>query len=266
MKAIDRKPSVISLAAITMGFAACAMGATDDPFVGDWKLSASKTRLSDEMKVEQLANDKYSFDFQGNGMFETIVVDGTDQAGNLGTTLSVTAAGSGVWTVVRKKDGRVLLTANWSLAKDGKTLRDDFSSISPDGKASTVSYVYQRTAGGSGFAGTWDSTSATVDFVLTIQIRPYDGDGISIINPSSLTRNMKPDGKDYPNAGPNAGIVVTSSLRRLDDRTLEMLDKSSDGKIYATQKGVLSPDGKTLSMFVRYPSRTQSNVLVFERQ
>jgi hypothetical protein len=266
VKTTYRRPLIISLSATMIGDAACAPAAAGNPFIGDWKLSPSKTRLIDEMKVEKLADDKYGFDFQGTGMLETIVVDGTDQPGTLGTTLSVTPGGPGAWKVVRKKDGRVLITANWSLSKDGASLRDDFSTISPDGKASTVRYVYKRTAGESGFAGTWDSTSATVDFVLTIQIRPFEGDGVSIINASSLARNMKPDGKDYPNTGPNAGIVATSSLRRLDARTLEMVDKSADGKVYANQKVVVSVDDKTLSMMVRYPSRTEPNVLVFERQ
>ncbi len=256
----------ISLAAISTSFGTCALGAANDPFVGDWKLNPSKSKLTDEMKVESLATNKYSFDFEGNGVVETIVIDGTDQPGDFGTTLSITAEGPGAWKVVRKKDGRVLLAANWKLSNDGNTLRDDFSAISPNGTASTVNYVYKRTGRGSGFAGTWVSTSAAVNFVFVIQIRPYEGDGLSIINSSSLTRNVKLDGKDYRNVGPNAAIVATSSVRRLDAHTLELVDKSSNGKVYDTQKIKLSPDLNTLSMIVQNVGRTQRNILVFERQ
>lgn len=266
MKFTFRTLLAISLAAISTAVGTYALGATDDPFVGDWKLSPSKSKLTDEMKVENLAANKYGFDFEGNGVVETIVVDGTDQPGTFGTTLSVTAEGPGAWKVVRKKDGRVLLTATWKLSEDGNALTDDFSAISPNGVASTVNYVYKRTGRGSGFAGTWVSTSAAVNFVFVIQIRPYEGDGLSIINSSSLTRNMKLDGKDYRNVGPNAGIVATSSVRRLDARTLELVDKSSNGKVYDTQEIKLSSDLNTLSMTVQNVGRTQTNILVFERQ
>jgi hypothetical protein len=260
-----RTSLAISLAAFLIGLGTCALGAENSPFVGDWKLNPSKSKLTDEMKVQSLATNKYSFDFDGNGVVETIVIDGTEQPGDFGTTLSIKAEGPGAWKVVRKKDGRVLLTANWKLSEDGNTLRDDFSAISPDGTASTVNYVYKRTGKGSGFAGTWVSTSAAVNFVFVIQIRPYEGDGLSIINSSSLTRNVRLDGKDYRTVGPNAAIVATSSLRRLDARTLELVDKSSNGEIYDTQKIELSADLNTLSMIVQNVGRTQTNILVFER-
>jgi hypothetical protein len=262
-----RTSLAISLAAISTSLGICALGApADNPFLGDWKLNPAKSKLTDEMKVESLAANKYGFDFAGNGVVETIVIDGTDQPGDSGTTLAVTAERPDAWKVVRKKDGRMLLTANWSLSKDGNTLTDDFSAISPNGTASTVNYVYKRTGSGSGFAGTWVSTSAAINFVFTIQIRSYEGDGLSIINSASLTRNVKFDGKDYPNVGPNAAVAATSSARRLDARTLELVDKGSNGKVYDTQKFELSSDLHTLSMIVQNATRTQPSILVFERQ
>jgi len=266
VKFTPRISLLISLSAISASFATCTLGAeADDPFVGDWKLNPSASRLIEEMRVESLAANKYGFDFDGTGSVETIVVDGTDQAGLFGTTVAVSAERADAWKVVRKKDGRVLLIANWKLSKDGNTLTDDFSAISPEGKASTVKLVFERSASGSGFAGTWDSKNASVSSFV-IQIRPYEGDGLSIINSSSLTRNMKLDGKDYPNAGPNAAILPTSSVRRLDARTLELVDKSVNGKVYDTQKIELSPDLNTLSVSVHNQGRAQPNILVFERQ
>lgn len=77
---------------------------------------------------------------------------------------------------------------------------------------------------------------------------------------------MKLDGKDYRNVGPNAAIVATSAVRRLDARAMELVDKSSNGKVYDTQKIELSSDLNTLSMNVQSEGRTQPNILVFERQ
>jgi hypothetical protein len=77
---------------------------------------------------------------------------------------------------------------------------------------------------------------------------------------------MKQDGKDYPNMGANAAVVAASSLRRLDEHTLEVTDKKSDGKIYDTQQIKLSSDLKALTISIHAAARNEPNVFVFERQ
>jgi hypothetical protein len=242
-----------------------ALSAANDPFVGEWKLNPSKSKLIDEMKVESAGGNKYAFDF-GGGHPENIAADGTDQPGLGGTTLSVTVEGPDAWKVVRKKDGRMLLTANWALSKDGNTLTDDYTEIGPDGKGSTVNYVYKRTAGTSGFAGTWESTSLTINFEFVLKVQPYEGDGLSFINASEgETKNVKFDGKDYPNTGPNVTAGSASTARRVNEDTLEITDKFN-GKIRNTRQLKLSADCKTLTMTVHPGGRREPNILVFERQ
>jgi hypothetical protein len=241
-----------------------ALWAANDPFVGEWKLNPARSKLTDQMKVESVGANKYVFDFGGGS--ETIVVDGTDQPGNFGSTLSVTVEGPGTWKVIRKKDGRMLITATWKLSKDGNTLTDDFTGIEPNGSTFNLNYVYKRTAGSSGFAGTWESTSETVNSVFVLQVRPYEGDGLSFIDPSEEeTKNVKFDGKDYPNLGPNVVPGSASSVRRVNERTLEMTDKI-DGKVMDAQQIELSSDLKTLTMTVHTVGRSEPNILVFERQ
>jgi hypothetical protein len=250
---------------VVVGLVTGTLWAADNPFIGDWKLNPSKSKMRDVMKVESLGGNKYAFDFGGDP--ETIVIDGTDQPGISGTTLAVSVEGPDAWKVVRKKDGRILITGNWKLSKDGNTLNDNYNETSPDGSVSTVDYVYQRKGGESGFVGTWVSTSVAVNFVYVLQIRPYQEDGLSIIDSSSqLTRNLKLDGKDYPNTGANAAIITASSLRRLDENTLELTDKKSNGKVYSDQQVNLSSDLKTLTMIPRTSGRDEPNILVFERQ
>ena len=84
----------------TMAFAA------KSPFIGEWKLDPSKTRMPDEMKVQNEGGNKYAFDFGGGA--ETITVDGSDMPGLGGTLLSVKAEAPDTWIVERKKDGRLL--------------------------------------------------------------------------------------------------------------------------------------------------------------
>lgn len=247
------------------GLTAAALWAASDPFVGEWKLNASKSRLTDVMKVASVGGNKYAFDL-GGGSAETIVVDGTDQPGIEGTTLSVTSAGPDSWKVVRKKDGHVMVTGNWELSKDGKTLKDDFTFVGPDGKSSNVKYVYQRTAGTSGFAGTWEGTSETVDTVFVLKVEPYEGDGLSFLNSlDKSTRNMKFDGKEYPKVGPNVSPGSMSSGRRVNEHSLELTDKV-EGKIVDTRQMEISSDLKTLTVTVHVADRHQPDVLVFDRQ
>jgi hypothetical protein len=175
---------------------ACAvtapLWAADNPFVGNWKLNPSRSKLTDVMKVERLGANKYTFNF-GNGP-ETIVLDGTDQPGHSGSTLSVAIEGD-TWKVIRKRDGRMTISAIWSLSEDGSTLTDHFTGFNSHGSSYNLNYVYKRKTGGSGFAGEWMSTNETVNSVIMLQVRPYEGDGLAFIDPSiDITRKVKFDG------------------------------------------------------------------------
>ncbi|HET9407519.1 MAG TPA: hypothetical protein VFO39_09800 [Candidatus Sulfotelmatobacter sp.] len=237
--------------------------AADNPFVGDWKLNPAKSKLTDEMKVTSVEKNKYAFDF-GGGKPETIVVDGTDQPGGFGTTLSVSREGPNSWKVIRKKDGHVLVRANWTLSQDQNTLKDEFTLIRANGSPSTVNYIYTRRHTGSGFAGDWVSTSETVTSVFVLKIRPYEADGLSIIDPSGLvTKNVNFDGKDYPTKSPIAGS--TSSARRLNELTLEITD-NVNGKASRTDEIQLSSDRKTLTRTFRVEGNSEPTIMVFERQ
>jgi hypothetical protein len=184
--------------------------AANDPFVGKWKVNPSKSKLNDEMKVEVAGANRYAITF-APGLVDTVVADGTDQPGLRGTTLSVTVKGPSSWEVIRKMKGRTLLTAYWTLSEDGKTLNDAYTEYAPDGSPSSVPYVYERTAGssgfpGTGFPGTWDSDSEKVKSGIELQIEPYEGDGLSLNSPGAeITKKMKFDGNDYPDPDPNGG-------------------------------------------------------------
>ena len=239
-----------------------AWAAAENPFIGEWKLDPSKTSLPDEMKVRGKGDNKYAFDFGGGP--ETIVVDGSDQPGGYGgTLLSVKAAAPDTWIVERKKDGRLLLKATWKLSKDGATLTDYFREFESDGSTLSMDYVYRRTGGGSGFAADWQSIKETMNSPFSMQVKEFQGDGLSFITPSK-TKNVTFDGKDYPNEGPNADRA-SSSIRRVDERTLVITDKA-DGKVVSdTEEIGLSTDLKTLTMTVRIAGRDKPNVMVFER-
>lgn len=239
--------------------------AARDPFIGEWKLNSSMTRMPDEMKVESKGGNTYSFDFGGGE--ETIVVDGTGQPGEGGTTLSVKADAPDAWTVERSKDGRLLIRATWKLSKDGGTLTDSFRQFEPDGSMLSMDYIYQRSGGGSGFAADWQSIRETMNSPYTLQVKAYESGGLSFTFTTpqgKKTRNMMLDGRAYPAPGANANPGSSSSSRRLDPRTLEMTNKVGE-TVSDTREIRLSPDGKTLTMTIKVAGRSKPNVMVFDR-
>jgi hypothetical protein len=268
--------SLLSLPVVCLAIG--TLWAANDPFVGKWKVNSSKSKLYDEMKVEAAGANRYTFTF-GPGQVDTVVADGSDQPALSGTTLSITVKGPNSWEVVRKMKDRVLLRAQWTLSEDGKTLNDAFTQYLPDGttlfsqplpNGSTLflPYVYERTAGNSGFPGTWDSESAKVKTGIELQIQPYEGDGLSFKrSDEEMVKRIKLDGNDYPDLDPNGGDQGTAySGRRVNERSLEITYKFK-GKITGTWQIELSTDLKTLTMTERLVGQSRpKSILVFDRE
>jgi hypothetical protein len=252
--------------------------AANDPFIGTWKVNPSKSKLNDEMKVETAGINRYTITF-GPGQTDTVVADGSDQPALSGSTLSITVKGPNSWEVVRKMKGRMLLRANWTLSEDGKTLNDAFTQYLPDGmtlfsqplpNGSTLvlPYVYERSAGNSGFLGTWDSESAKMRTGVELEILPYDGDGLSFKRSDEETVNrIKLDGNDHPDLDLNGANKGTAySGRRVNGRSLEITYKFN-GNIANIRQIALSPGLETLTMTERLVGQSKpKSVLVFDRE
>ena len=252
--------------------------AADNPFVGKWKVDPPESKLYDEMKVEFAGANRYAITF-GPGQVDTVVADGSDQPALSGSTLSITVKGPNSWQIVRKMRGRTLLTAQWTLSEDGRTLNDAFTQYLPDGTTlfsqplpnnSTLflPYVYERTRGKAGFLGTWDSDSAKVRAGIELQIQPYEAGGLSFKrSDEDVAKKIKLDGKDYPGLDPSGADKDTAvSGRRVNELSLEITEKSK-GKITATRQIELSRDLKTLTVTVSPVGQSKpQSILVYRRE
>jgi hypothetical protein len=248
---------------LVVAIATTRLHAANGSFVGKWKLNPEKSTMHDQMKVAPAGANRYAFDFGGGP--ELIVANGTDQTGLDGSTLAVTEQAPRVWRVVRKQNGRMQISAIWTLSPDGNSLRDDFTGYPANGSSFTIHYIYTPIGGASGFAAVWDSTSEKPGRV-EIEVQPYQSDGLSFINQAQhSTKNMNFDGKDYPVKDANAPAGAMSSARRVNASTLEFTEKRN-GKVADKQHIQLSPDGKTLTMTIQHPNGSRPNVLVFERE
>lgn len=238
--------------------------AANDPFVGKWKYNPDKsTVVGQRIKVEDLGANKYKFD--DGAVVEVIVADGTDQPMEFGGTASLLKTGENTWKTVGKRDGRVLSESTMTLSPDGKTLTNHTTGTRLDGSAFDDLEVMTRVGGSGGFAGTWETKSEKVSAPPVWEIQPYAG-GLSFVYPSYKDRlDIKFDGKDYVEQGPNAPKGVFTSGKRLDSHTIQMTDKH-DGKVLDTDECKVSTDGKTLTMTVHSTGQAIPLVVVYDRQ
>jgi hypothetical protein len=248
---------------IFVAIATTGLHAVNGSFIGKWKLNPDKSTMHDQMKVTSAGVNRYAFDFDGRQEF--IVANGTDQPGLDGSTLAVAVQAPHVWKVVRKKNGRIQISAIWTLSPDGNSLRDDFTGYPDNGSSFTIHYLYTPIGGASGFAAVWDSTTEKPGRD-EIEVQAYQSTGLSFINQKQhSTKNMKFDGKDYPVQDAHAPAGALSSARRVNVSTLEFTEKRN-GKVADKQHIQLSPDGMTLTMTIQPASGRTPDVLVFERE
>jgi hypothetical protein len=247
-------------------FIAATCCAADEPLIGKWKLNISRSKLADQMTIAPAGANRYTLTFAGIGETETLAADGTDQPGVQGSTISITVVAPGNWKIERKRGGSTVLTAIWKLSDDGKTLTDTFLGNQPDGSTSHVDLVYKRAEGSasSGIPGTWETSEEKSD-PFEIEIRSYEGDGLSFSSGGAPANNVKFDGKDYPPAGTSPAAGSVTSGRRLGDHSIE-LTKKLKGKIIETRDLTVSPDLKTLTMTRHLVDQRLPIILIFDRQ
>ncbi|HEX3949504.1 MAG TPA: hypothetical protein VHW95_06610 [Steroidobacteraceae bacterium] len=138
----------------------------------------------------------------------------------------------------------------------------------PNGSTLVLPYVYERTAGTSGFLGTWDSQSAKVKAGIDLQVQPYEGDGLSFKrSDEEMTKVVKLDGNDHPDLdahGVDKGAAYSG--RRVNEHSLEITEKSK-GNITGTKQIQLSRDLKTLTVTVRLVGQSKpESILVYNRE
>jgi hypothetical protein len=125
--------------------------------------------------------------------------------------------------------------------------------------------VYQRSGTGSGFAADWKSIKETMNSPFTLEVKAYEGDGLTFIIPVEHdTRSAMLDGKDYPDQGSDADSSSSCSIQEIDEHNLEMTNKAH-GKISDTREIRISPDGKSLTMTLHEQGQGEPVVLVFDR-
>ena len=99
-----------------------------------------------------------------------------------------------------------------------------------------------------------------------MQIQPYEGDGLSVANPSQkTTQGVKFDGKDYAIQGADLPAGYTCSAHRPGERSIEMTHKFKS-KLIDSRQVQLSADSQILTVTVSIPGQSKPDIIVFDRE
>jgi hypothetical protein len=238
--------------------------AADDPFVGKWKLSLEKSKLTGQtIQIEEVETNTYKFKEDEHS--DTIFADGLDHVTHFGDSMAITKKSEDTWTIVYKNGDKVLNTV-WTVSPDGHTLTYTATGTRPNGQHFNNQMILKRTEGTSGMVGTWQATDIKLSSPGEIYITPYSNAGYSITYPGrNETIRMKFDGKEYSDSGPTVPEGSTSSGRRIDAHTIEITEKVK-GTVVETAKATISEDGKTQTIVVTEPGDPTPVVLVYARE
>ncbi len=250
---------------IGASFLGATARAADDSFVGKWKLNQEKSQFNGlTYKIEDLGGDKYSFTFGDD--VETMPADGKPHPTKFGNTWTITKVSANNWKFAQKRDGKLLSEENWTISDDGKTFTSTAETKRPDGSTSHDETKLTRTAGETGFAGTWESSEVKIGSPGITQVAKWQGDGYSISHPAYKENlSLKLDGKDYADKGPQVPKDMMVSGKRIDDHNLELTYKMK-GKVIETDRWELAADGKTLTDTITYSGVSKPEVDVMDRQ
>jgi hypothetical protein len=253
-----------SISLAIAGLLAGTLWASDDPFCAKWKLNVEKSNFGGELiKIQDLGGNKYKWTV--GDRTETMAYDGSDNTNEFGRTVSIAPEGANRWKMVIKKDGRVISSMTHTIAEDGKSQTIKGTESKPDGTTSDFTAEWKKLGGGSGWAGTWETSELKFTSPDEYDIEAYEGDGLSFKTPAyQEVLNMKFDGKDYEQTGPNLAPGSMSSGKRVNAHTLEVTDKVN-GKIMDHTKYEVSPDGKTLTLTVHGTGQPKAITMVYDK-
>ncbi len=246
------------VAIIGLGLCAAPLAlATDDSFVGKWKLNPDKSTLNGlTYKVADAGKNQVTFTFGDDT--ETVTL-GKEHTTKYGNTWLISESGPNAWKWVQKRNGKVTSDATWTVASDGTTSTYVDTETRPDGSSSHDTVELKRTEGsGPGLVGTWESTSIKIGSPGTMEMASWEGDGYTMKNPAyKSSTSFKLDGKEYTPKGPQVAKGMTVSGKADGDaHKMELTYKLKD-KTIETDSWELSADGKTLTNTINFSGESK---------
>jgi hypothetical protein len=250
------------LAALALALALASSVSPANPFIGKWKIDEAKSHLTGTTD-SVAASGPNAWSFQDGAFSSKITADGTDQPTSLGTT-AMKVVNATTWEFTNKSNGKTISTETWVLSADGQSMQRTFRVPNANGEMSSGSETVKRTAGTSGFEGTWESTELKMTFT-EVDVEPNGDDGVTLRLPEDGTHySLKFDGKDYPEEGPRLPAGMTVSAKMTGPRSITAVTKLN-GTAFDSEDWEISADGQTFTYTQLDVGSTDPAVIVLHR-
>jgi hypothetical protein len=216
-----------------------------NPFIGKWKIDQAKSHITGTTdSVTAVAPNTWKF--QDGSLSWTVKADGTDQPTPPFGTTALKVLNPTTWQFANKSDGKPLGTETWVLSADSKSMTRTFAGQKENGEPFSGVATMRRTAGTTGFEGSWESTEVQMDFD-EVDIEPNGDDGIRVHVPADDTRySVKFGDKEYPEEGPRLPAGMTVSVKMTGARTAQATTRLN-GKVFDHEDWEVSADGMTFT-------------------
>jgi hypothetical protein len=248
-------------------FAVLPAHASDNPWIGTWKLDPAKSHFTgDTFTFSKAANGMMHFS-DGSTTTYDFGIDGKPYKSFGDRTVTWTADGNNAWNEVEEANGTVLVKIRRELSPDGKTLKMTYSGTKPDGSNFNDEANYTRVTGTNGLAGKWRSTKVTVSAPDSFIISSTSS-GIWHWDIPGYKESVegKDDGSDLPITGPTVPPGMTLSFKRLDPNKISYQVKLA-GKTQGIGIQTLAADGKSFTDVSWSPGKaTEKSTAVFIKQ
>jgi hypothetical protein len=245
--------------------AATVLVAAEAPYVGTWKLNPARSNFGETtVTYEEMAGGQMKATAAGQSF--SFKADGKEYPTPWGNMTAWKAVDASTWEVTNKANAKVIGTATYKLAADGKTLTVDGKNIMASGETSSDTAVYERVSGGPGLAGKWKTKNVKIGSPGTVTIAPSGPDGLVLTFVEEKgTCSAKFDGKDHAASGPIWPAGWTCAIAKLGTSALEVAWKR-EGKVMFKDTFTPSADGKVLTDVSAAPGAGEKVTAVYERQ
>jgi hypothetical protein len=236
----------------------------DLPYIGKWKLNASKSDFTGTMIRYTQVGDELSYEEQGQTY--KFKIDGRDYITPFGYTAAWKRVDEHTAQMLARLNGKLIETDTLKLSPDYKVLTVTSAGKSPNGEKWEDESVYKRVGGETGLAGTWKATRVKITSLKQIEFAPFGSDGLTWkIADYNTTCSARFDGKDYPVTGASAPSGMTAAIRQTGPGAFQLTEKK-DGKVLYKAAYTVSADRKTLTEVGNVVAVGEKTTAVYDRQ
>jgi hypothetical protein len=193
-----------------------------DPFIGNWKLSLAKSKLTGQsIEIQEMSPGAFMFKEDEHSDF--IFADGLDHLTHFGDSMAITIKDANTWAITYKRGDRVTMDTIWKVSPDSQKLTYTATGTRPNGQHFENKMILKRTGGTTGLvglAGDWEAIDFELSSPREIDIVPYGADPSHEVRRQTLPRG-------WPNRARRTHLIRTPHrpANDRDHRTPEREDQ-----------------------------------------